>query len=355
MSQTPREAIPAYGPTAGRRMHWSPRLAPSIARTREAAGLFDESSFAKLELRRPGAAELLERLCDNRAARDVGAITYTQMLNRRGGIECDFTVTRVEQEVFQIVTGTAFGNHDASWIRRYLPDDGSVRLTDVTSRWACFALWGPRAPGDPGTAHPPTRSTSPTCRCASSSSATSRCARCGSRRRPAAAGSCTAPLSTAWFLPLAVGRWETSRTAGGGYRAIDSMRLERATGCGPWTSPGRYPVPGGARLLRARRQGRSLGRTRPRRPSRAAACAAGCSRTCWRWPGQRAGPDRGSGRGPGYEWQIGYTAERLIAYAYLPRGGDCIAGGDRPVRAVGRLRGRAEPLSTCGASASARR
>jgi glycine cleavage system aminomethyltransferase T/glycine/D-amino acid oxidase-like deaminating enzyme len=127
-------------------MHWSPAIAAEHRATREAAGLFDESSFAKLELSGPGAAELLERLCDNRVAREVGAITYTQMLNRRGGIECDFTVTRVEDEVFQIVTGTAFGNHDAGWIRSHLPDDGSVRLSDVTSRWACFALWGPRAP-----------------------------------------------------------------------------------------------------------------------------------------------------------------------------------------------------------------
>ncbi len=126
-------------------MHWSPAIGAEHRATREAAGLFDESSFAKLELSGPGAAELLERLCDNRVARDVGAITYTQMLNRRGGIECDFTVTRARPRAFQIVTGTAFGNHDASWIRRHLPHDGSVRLTDVTSRWACFALWGPRA------------------------------------------------------------------------------------------------------------------------------------------------------------------------------------------------------------------
>jgi glycine cleavage system aminomethyltransferase T/glycine/D-amino acid oxidase-like deaminating enzyme len=128
-------------------MHWSPAIGAEHEATREAAGLFDESSFAKLELSGPGAAELLERLCDNRVARDVGAITYTQMLNRRGGIECDFTVTRLEPELFQIVTGTAFGNHDASWIRRHLPGDGSVRLSDVTSRWSCFALWGPRAHG----------------------------------------------------------------------------------------------------------------------------------------------------------------------------------------------------------------
>ena len=126
-------------------IHWSPAIGAEHSATREAAGLFDESSFAKLELSGAGAAELLERLCDNRVAREVGAITYTQMLNRRGGIECDFTVTRVKEDVFQIVTGTAFGNHDAGWIRRHLPDDGSAALSDVTSRWACFALWGPRA------------------------------------------------------------------------------------------------------------------------------------------------------------------------------------------------------------------
>jgi glycine cleavage system aminomethyltransferase T/glycine/D-amino acid oxidase-like deaminating enzyme len=126
-------------------MHWSPAIGAEHRAARETVGLFDESSFSKLELAGPGAAGLLERLCDNRVAREVGAITYTQMLNRRGGIECDFTVTRIDDEVFGIVTGTAFGNHDASWIRRHLPQDGSVRLSDVTSRWSCFALWGPRA------------------------------------------------------------------------------------------------------------------------------------------------------------------------------------------------------------------
>jgi 4-methylaminobutanoate oxidase (formaldehyde-forming) len=126
-------------------MHWSPAIGAEHQATREAVGLFDESSFAKLEVSGPGAAELLESLCDNRVAREVGAVTYTQMLNGRGGIECDFTVTRLAHESFQIVTGTAFANHDASWIRGHLPPGGSVTLTDVTSRWSCFGLWGPRA------------------------------------------------------------------------------------------------------------------------------------------------------------------------------------------------------------------
>ncbi len=126
-------------------MHWSAAIGAEHRAARERAALFDESSFAKLEIAGPGAADFLERLCDNRVAREPGAITYTQMLNSRGGIECDFTVTRVEEELFSIVTGTAFGNHDISWVRRHAPSDGSVRCSDVTARWACFALWGPRA------------------------------------------------------------------------------------------------------------------------------------------------------------------------------------------------------------------
>ncbi|WP_051222862.1 GcvT family protein [Conexibacter woesei] len=126
-------------------MHWSPAIGAEHRACREAAALFDESSFSKLEVSGPGAAEFLMGLCDNDVAREVGRITYTQMLNARGGIECDFTVTRLGEETFGIVTGTAFGQHDASWIRRHAPRDGSVTVTDVTSRWACFALWGPRA------------------------------------------------------------------------------------------------------------------------------------------------------------------------------------------------------------------
>jgi 4-methylaminobutanoate oxidase (formaldehyde-forming) len=124
---------------------WSPAIGAEHAACRESAALFDESSFAKLEVSGARAADFLEWLCDNRVAGEVGAITYTQMLNPRGGIECDFTVTRLAEDRFRIVTGTAFGQHDAAWIRHHAPDDGSVRVADVTSQHACYGLWGPRA------------------------------------------------------------------------------------------------------------------------------------------------------------------------------------------------------------------
>jgi 4-methylaminobutanoate oxidase (formaldehyde-forming) len=122
---------------------WSPAIGAEHRACRESAALFDESSFAKIEVSGGDAAGFLEHLCANRVARDVGAITYTQMLNPRGGIECDFTVTRLAADRFRIVTGTAFGQHDLAWIRQHAPD--GVAVDDVTSAYACLGLWGPNA------------------------------------------------------------------------------------------------------------------------------------------------------------------------------------------------------------------
>ncbi len=124
---------------------WSSAIAAEHKATRELAGLFDESSFAKIEIAGRGSVEFLQRLCANDMDRGVGQVTYTQMLNHRGGIECDFTVTRLSQDRFRIVTGTAFGSHDLGWIRKHVPQDGSVVVSDVTSAYTCLALWGPRS------------------------------------------------------------------------------------------------------------------------------------------------------------------------------------------------------------------
>ena len=125
--------------------HWSTAIVTEHLATRSTAGLFDESSFAKIEISGPSALEFLQKLCTNSIDKATGSITYTQMLNSRGGIECDFTITRLASDRFLIVTGTAFGRHDMSWISSHAPTDGSVTIRDVTSSLACFGLWGPNA------------------------------------------------------------------------------------------------------------------------------------------------------------------------------------------------------------------
>jgi 4-methylaminobutanoate oxidase (formaldehyde-forming) len=134
-----------HEPKGWARHHWSPAIGVEHLGTRENAGLFDESSFSKLEIWGPGAPGCLQYLCANDVDKPVGSIVYTSMLNQRGGIECDFTVTRLETDRFLIITGAAFGQHDLSWIRLNMPDDGSVSAQDMTSTCACFGLWGPQA------------------------------------------------------------------------------------------------------------------------------------------------------------------------------------------------------------------
>ncbi|EPX86521.1 Glycine cleavage system T protein (aminomethyltransferase) [Rubellimicrobium thermophilum DSM 16684] len=153
----PRD-LPSMG-----RPNWFDAVGEEHRHVRAVAGLFDQSSFAKFELSGPGAEAALSRLCANDVARPPGRLVYTQMLNSRGGIECDLTVARLAPDRFYIVTGTGFRTHDFAWIADHLPRDGSVRLEDVTEGWGVLSLMGPRArdilaavtPADmSGAAHP---------------------------------------------------------------------------------------------------------------------------------------------------------------------------------------------------------
>ncbi|MDP9094171.1 MAG: FAD-dependent oxidoreductase [Actinomycetota bacterium] len=141
-----RLSVSKITPGGWAQRYWSPAIEAEHAGTRAAAGLFDESSFAKIEVSGAEGADFLEWACDNRVAREIGTVTYTQALNRRGGIEADFTVTRTAADTFLVVTGTAFGSHDMAWLRKQARRRGArVRIVDVTGQFCCYALWGPAA------------------------------------------------------------------------------------------------------------------------------------------------------------------------------------------------------------------
>ena len=80
-----------------------------------------------------------------RPTKPPGRVTYTQMLNARGGIECDLTLARLAADRFYLVTGTGFRTHDAAWIRDNIGADFDARLVDVTEERATLAVMGPRA------------------------------------------------------------------------------------------------------------------------------------------------------------------------------------------------------------------
>ena len=137
--EEPRD-IPTFG-----RPNWFDAVAREHRAVRETAALFDQTSFAKFALKGPDAAAALNWVAANNVDRPVGALIYTQMLNARGGIECDLTVVRVAEDEFYIVTGTGFATHDFDWISRNIPAGMNCQLFDITSSNAVLSLMGPRA------------------------------------------------------------------------------------------------------------------------------------------------------------------------------------------------------------------
>lgn len=127
------------------RQNWFEAVGVEHRHTRAVASLFDQSSFAKFELTGPGAEAALSWICANDVSRAPRRVTYTQLLNSRGGIECDLTVARLAPEHFYIVTGTGFRTHDFHWIADHIHPSLDATLTDVTEGMATLALMGPRA------------------------------------------------------------------------------------------------------------------------------------------------------------------------------------------------------------------
>ena len=110
---------------------------------RKNVALFELSPFAKFELTGNQAHSSLQYICSNDIKNQIGAITYTQMLNSKGGIESDLTITCIEENKFRVVTGSGVRTHDKKHILQNI--DPSVNFQDITDDFACFGIFGPKS------------------------------------------------------------------------------------------------------------------------------------------------------------------------------------------------------------------
>ncbi|WP_432285122.1 FAD-dependent oxidoreductase [Aminobacter sp. BA135] len=127
------------------RQNWFATVGDEHRHVREAVGVFDQSSFAKYEMIGKDAQKALDFICANDVSKPVGRLTYTQLLNTRGGIEADLTVARLADDKFYIVTGTGFRTHDLAWISDHIPSGYDAKLVDVTEQFGTLSLMGPNA------------------------------------------------------------------------------------------------------------------------------------------------------------------------------------------------------------------
>ena len=124
--------------------NWFTHVGAAHHAVRNGVGLIDQTSFAKFEITGPGALDAVQWLSVANMDKSVGTVTYTQLCNERGGIECDLTMIRTAADSWYVVTGAAFGAHDMGWIRSPTRrHDGSVIVRDLTSARAVINLCGP--------------------------------------------------------------------------------------------------------------------------------------------------------------------------------------------------------------------
>ncbi|MEY4697826.1 MAG: hypothetical protein RIT14_2254, partial [Pseudomonadota bacterium] len=127
-----------------KRQNWFGNQRAEHLAVRNGVGLFDMSSFGKIRVEGRDACAFLNRVCANEVNVPVGRIVYTQMLNPRGGIESDLTVTRLSETAYLLVVPGATLQRDLAWLRRHLGEAFAV-VTDVTAAEAVLCVMGPKA------------------------------------------------------------------------------------------------------------------------------------------------------------------------------------------------------------------
>lgn len=116
-----------------------------VRAVRERMGVADLTAFAKIEVRGPDAASFLDRLSANRLPRRDGGIRLVHMLTPLGGIECEFTVTRLAEDRFYLNSAVVGQHHDLDWLNLWRRAGEAVEIVDVTDHTGILGVTGPRA------------------------------------------------------------------------------------------------------------------------------------------------------------------------------------------------------------------
>jgi glycine cleavage system aminomethyltransferase T/glycine/D-amino acid oxidase-like deaminating enzyme len=127
------------------RPYWFDYVKKEHLACRDNVVIFDQSSFAKLLIQGKDAEKFLQKMCAGNIAVPVGKCVYTSMLNERGGIETDITISRLAPKEFLLVTSTSQAVRDKHWLDSHLSEDDHVFITDITSMYSVISVMGPKS------------------------------------------------------------------------------------------------------------------------------------------------------------------------------------------------------------------
>ena len=117
-------------------------VAAEVEATRTAAGLYETTAYARYEVSGPGAAQWLDHMMAS-ALPAAGRIKLAPMLNHRGHLMGDLTVSRLAEDRFWVTGSYYLQEWHQRWFDDHLPSDGSVAVTNLCDDWCGFSLSGP--------------------------------------------------------------------------------------------------------------------------------------------------------------------------------------------------------------------
>ena len=127
-----------------RRPAWYPAVAEECRAVRERVGIMDLSAFGKIDVSGPDAHAFVDRMIANRAPKKVGGIVLSHILNRKGTIEAEVTVARIDEDHFYFMFA-AFWEQRVSDILSQAVNSEDVTIEVVSEQFGCLVLGGPKS------------------------------------------------------------------------------------------------------------------------------------------------------------------------------------------------------------------
>ena len=120
-------------------------IAEECKAVRERVGVQELPSFSKFDVSGPDAEAFLNRITANKVAKRKGGIVLTHALNEIGRIETEFTITRLADDKFYLLSGAVAYQRDLDLLHQSKLDSEDVTITDVTDDYTVLVVAGPHA------------------------------------------------------------------------------------------------------------------------------------------------------------------------------------------------------------------
>jgi 4-methylaminobutanoate oxidase (formaldehyde-forming) len=128
-----------------KRQNWFEYNAAEHKAAREGVILMDLTPMSKFLIQGRDAGKVLNRICARDVNVEIGRCVYTTWLNERGTIQADLTVTRLAQDQYQVVSSWSIHTNVLTWLKRHVPPDAHLTITDVTSAYSLINIQGPKS------------------------------------------------------------------------------------------------------------------------------------------------------------------------------------------------------------------